>query len=543
MTTRVVNQEILNKGYGDAGASRTKRSTKGFVAESGSPYEDIDYNNYTLRQRARMLYMAAPVATSGIKTNRTNTIGLGLKLNPKIDKDILGLSAEAAESWEKKVKSEFAIWAKNKNACDATGVNDFYGMQQLAFSSWLVSGDVFALRKDYETTWDCPYSLRLHLIEADRIATPIKFTGHQLNYTEGKNEDNGNLIHDGVEVDKNGRIVAYHIRNTYPFQTTVIPNEWVRVKAYGDKTGLPNIIQVMNSERPEQYRGVTYLAQIIEPLLQLRRYTESELMAATIESFFTAFIKTTADTGETGAPMNETSEEEKVSYDPHEYEMGPGETIVMNPNEDVEFGEPKRPASGFESFVHAVCIQIGAALEIPVDLLLKEFKASYSASRGALLEAWKSFKMYRDWFVSDFCEPVYKIWLSEAVARGRIGAPGFFSDIRIQMAWLGSEWIGPSQGQLDPVKEITAEIMAVAQGFSTNEDSTIKLNGGDWNANMNKIGRELERKEQVFGNHEEIKEKQAEISNSVVKVVQNCIKNTIRECMFETRKEGTGDGK
>ena len=57
----------MNKGYGDAGASWHKKATKGFRAMSGSPKEDIDANNYTLRQRARMLYMAAPIATSAIR--------------------------------------------------------------------------------------------------------------------------------------------------------------------------------------------------------------------------------------------------------------------------------------------------------------------------------------------------------------------------------------------------------------------------------------------------------------------------------------------
>lgn len=521
-------RKVQNKGYGEAGASGTKRSLKGFKASSGSPAEDIDYNNHTLRQRARMLYMAAPIATSAIKTNRTNTIGLGLKLNPKIDKDVLGITAERAEEWERNTKREFALWANNKRACDATGVNDFYSMQQLAFSSWLVSGDVFAVRKEYEPTQDMPYSLRLHIVEADRISTPGTFTGLSVSYTEGENPDNHNKIHDGVEVDSNGLIVAYHIRNTYPFQMTTSPAEWKRVLAYGEKTGLPNVIHVMSSERPDQYRGVTYLAQIIEPLLQIRRYTESEITAALVESFFTAFIKTQADANDN--PFNEVGEDgtAEASYDPNEYEMGPGQINVMNPGEDVVLADPKRPASGFEGFVHAICIQMGAALEIPVDLLLKEFNASYSASRAALLEAWKSFKMYREWFVSDFCRPVYRIWLSEAVARGRISAPGFFTDPRVKEAWLGSEWVGPSQGQLDPVKEITAEIMAVEQGFSTNEDSTIRLNGGDWSANMNKLERENERKTQLqkmsSGSGQE-----GNVSNFVLEVIKNEVKKSIEE--------------
>lgn len=528
-------RKMQNKGYGDAGASMQKRALKGFLAQSGNPAEDIDYNNHTLRQRARMLYMAAPIATSAIKTSRTNTVGLGLKLNPKIDRDVLGISAEDAEKWEKNTKTEFALWANEKNACDATGVNNFYGMQQLAYASWLTSGDVVALIKDYGTTKELPYSMRMHIVEADRVATPGEYTGCGINLTEGINKENKNRIHDGIEVDKNGKIVAYHIRNTYPFQNTIKPTEWVRVEAYGEKTGLPNIIHVMNSERPEQYRGVTYLAQIIEPILQIRRYTESELMAALVESFFTVFIKTNAEDLD-DIPMNEIGGEgmEKVTYDPNDYEIGPGLVNVMNPGEDIAAAEPKRPASGFDGFTHAICTQIGAALEIPVDLLLKEFNSSYSASRAALLEAWKSFKMYRDWFTSDFCEPIYKIWLSEAVARGRIPAPGFFTDPRVKAAWLGSEWIGPSQGQLDPVKEITAEIMAVEQGFSTNEDSTIRLNGGDWNANINKLERENERKAQILpGEKKTGYAAGGETTNLVRETVRDCI----REWMREERKE------
>lgn len=526
---------IMDKGYGDAGASIVKKAFKGFTAQSGSPVEDIDEHNYTLRQRTRMLYMASPIATSAIKTNRTNTVGLGLKLNPKINRDVLGLSAEQAEAWERNVKTEFSMWAKDKKACDATGINDFYEMQQLAFTSWLASGDVFVVRKDYGSTMELPYSLRLHIIEADRIATPGSMVGNSLMWTEGINRDNGNKIHDGVEVDKNGCVAAYHITNKYPCQFHAELAEWVRVPAYGENTGLPNIIHVMSSERPEQYRGVPYLAQVIEPLMQIRRYTESELMAAVIESFFTAFVVTKEDAGEN--PFDEAvGESEKVTYDPNEYEMGPGQINVMNPGEEIQLADPKRPASGFENFVRAISKQIGAALEIPVDLLLKEFNASYSASRAALMEAWKSFRMYREWFANDFCRPVYKIWMSEAVARGRVQAPGFFTDPKVKDAWLGSEWVGPSQGQLDPVKEITAEIMSVAQGYSTNEDSTVKLNGGDWNANMNKLERENERKEQIFQTADT-----DGVNDFIRQTIRNCIKESIseevKEIVQETRKQ------
>lgn len=482
-----------NKGYGEAGASWRKKAVKGFNAPSGSPHEDIDFNNYTLRQRARMLYMAAPIATSAIKTNRTNVVGVGLKLKSRIDREVLGLTPEQAEAWQKMTEREFSLWAENKRACDATGMNTFYGLQQLALISWLLSGDCIGVLKQYEVDQLLPYALRVHLIESDRIATPGGCgAGTSINYTTGKNPDTGNTIYDGVEVDSNGMVVAYHIRSTYPFEVGAPTTKWARVLAYQEHTGLPNVVHVVECERPDQYRGVSYLAQVIEPLLQLRRYTESELMAAVIESFFTAFIKTEAPTDD--MPFNQVEGDPPGEpKGPNEYSMGPGQINVMEPGEDVTFASPTRPAGGFDAFVTAICSQIGSALEIPADLLLKKFNASYSASRAALLEAWKAFKMRREWLADDFCRPIYEVWMSEAVARGRIYAPGFFTNPAIRAAYLGSEWLGPSQGQLDPTKEITAEILACSEGFSTHEQSTIRLNGGQWDANVEQLLRENEK--------------------------------------------------
>ncbi|MDM8298074.1 phage portal protein [Enterocloster aldenensis] len=482
-----------NKGYGEAGASWKKRALKGFNAPSGSPREDIDYHNFTLRQRARMLYMAAPIATSAVKTNRTNVVGVGLKLKSRIDREVLGLGPEQAEAWQKKTEREFSLWAESKQACDATGLNNFYGLQQLVLVSWLLSGDCIGVVKQYPTNWRYPYALRVHLIEADRIATPLECgSGMSVHYTTGRNRDNGNAIYDGVEVDKDGNVAAYHIRSTYPFEVGNTGTVWTRIPAYQEHTGLPNVIHVMDSERPDQYRGVSYLAQVIEPLLQLRRYTEAELTAAVIQSFFTAFIKT--DTSKSEVPFNETGMREPGEQrDPNDYHMGPGELNVMNPDEDVTFAEPTHPNGSFEKFTAAISTQVGAALDLPVELALKSFRSSYSASRASLLEGWKGFRMRRQWLADDFCRPLYEVWMSEAVARGRIYAPGFFSNPAIRAAYLGSEWIGPSQGQIDPVKEITAEILACGEGFSTHEQSTIRLNGGQWDANVERLQREAEK--------------------------------------------------
>ena len=514
--------KIKNKGYSQTGASTTKRALKGFVAQSGSPNEDINYNNRTLRQRSRILMASGGIALSAINTNRTNVVGIGLYPKSRINREYLGMSVEDADAWQKRTEMEFSLWANNKRACDAIGINDFYSMQQLVMTSWLASGDCFGLVKRYKPTKLMPYSLRIHVIEADRVSTPG--TSGMGGRTDGK--QNEHKIFDGVEILDNGLIDAYHIRNTYPGDLNAGKTEWVRIPAYGEKSGLPNILHVMNSERPDQYRGVPYLAPVVEAINNIRRYSEAEIMAAIIESFYTAFITTESESTE--IPMNEAipDDEYSVSEDEDEYEMGPATTIKLKPGEGVTFGDPKRPTGGFSTFVRAVSTHVGAALELPADLLEKAFNSSYSAARAALLEAWKAFRMRRRWFRSDFCDPIYEIWMYEAVARGRIIAPGFFDDPLVRQAYLGCIWIGPSQGMLDPTKEISAEVMACEYGLSTYSDSATRLNGSDWDGNISRLSVEFEK-----------------LAEARVKSpdVQELIKESIKEGLKSEGKNGSNN--
>lgn len=487
MQTQVI-REIVNTGYSEGGASTTKKSLKGFRGSSSNTINDIDMNLDILRQRSRNLVMTAPLATSAIKTNRTNVIGSGLKLKSNIDYKTLGITKEQADEWEIKTEKEFELWAESK-WCDSLRLNNFYELQQLALMSWLTNGDVFTVLRNLETKHYRPYGLTIHLIEADRISTPSN-NNISFNKVEGKSKK-GNKIISGVEIDKNGAVIAYHICNQYPQTFNNEKREWVRVEAYGKKTGNPNVLQIMESERCEQYRGVPYLAPVIETLKQITRYTEAELTAAVITAFFTAFIKQT--NGNNEMPFSgSVPDEEQIETDENSYELGAGTINLLGPNEDVVIADPKRPSSGFEPFVNAMSKYIGAALEIPYDLLTKSFMKSYSASRAALLEAWKSFRMRRSWFSNDFNQPIYVVWLSEAIARGRINAPGFFNDPAIKKAWCGAEWIGPAQGQLDPVREVNASILRVNNGFSTREKETTELTGGNFDDNIAQIKREKE---------------------------------------------------
>lgn len=479
---------VSNSGYSEGGASYTKNSLKEFNGNSSTVLNDIDKNLDKLRKRSRNLYMTAPIATSAVNINRTNVIGRGLRLKSRINFEILGLSREEADVWEKYTEIEFSLWADSK-FCDIKRLDNFSALQQIALMGWLLNGDAFAVLKKGTDTQFQPYSLRVQLIEADRITTPD--SNGKTNLV--KELKNGNIIKNGVEINKLGEVVAYHVCNAYP--TDYVKKEWVRVPAFGEKTGIQNIIQVFSGERAEQYRGVPYLAPVIETLKQLTRYTESEVMAAVINAMFSIFIEMEQGGDERG--FNGFEDDESNSNSNFEYKLGTGTINFLEPGEKISTVDPNRPNVNFDTFVSAMTKQIGGALEIPPDMLLKKFDKSYSASRAALMEAWKGFGMRRSWFADDFCQPIYEAWLSEAISLGRIKAPGYFRDPLVRKAWSGAIWNGPAQGQLDPVKEVNAAVERVANGFSTGEIETMSLTGGDFDSNIEQLKLEAQQMAEI----------------------------------------------
>jgi len=470
--------DIINSGYSNYGASHHKKSLLGWLYHSGSANEDIQDNLSTLRQRSRDLYMGSPIATGAIKTMRTNVVGSGLVLKSQVDYEFLGMAEEAAQRLESDIEREFSLWAETE-ACDMERIDNFYELQQLAFLNWLMSGDVIALLQTTERAKQ-PYDLRIRLIESDRLSTP-------------QDMQNNPLIVGGVETNRAGEVVAYHIANNHPLAYEIMnaAQKWQRVKAFGDKTGRRNVVHIMTRERIGQRRGVPFLAPVIEALKQLGRYTEAELVAAVVSGMFAVFIEK-AEAGGDGLPLGEVvaAGEQVDAGDMGSIEIGNGSIIDLGEGEKANAVSPGRPNANFDPFVIAIMRQIGAALEIPYELLVKHFTASYSASRGALLEFWKTIKMYRDWLARDFCQPIFEEWLAEAVAKGRIAAPGFFSDAAIRRAYSGAEWNGPAQGLLNPIQEVTAAEKRVQNGFSTRDREAQEQNGSDFYKNVSQRRRE-----------------------------------------------------
>ena len=468
--------QILNSGYSNYGASTTKKSLAGWLHAGGSSREDIEDNISVLRQRSRDLYMGSPIATGAVKTMRTNVVGRGLHLKPAIDAEVLGISPEEKLQLEKQIEREWRLWAESPD-CDMSRIDNFYELQQLAFINWLISGDCFAVLP-VKPRKNQPYDLRVQLIEADRVCSPDNF------------DTLDNKIVGGVEVDDCGEVVAYHIADHHPLSYAYTDIKWQRVEAYGELTGRRNILAIANRERIGQRRGVPYLAPVIESLKQISRYTDAELVAAVVSGMLTVFIEKADASSENAIGSMIPDEEQVDAEDETSIELAPGAVIDLNEGEKAHDKNPGRPNANFGGFVEAICQQIGAGLEIPYELLVKRFNASYSASKGAREEAWKMFNLYRDWLATDFCQPIYEEWLTEAVAKKRIKAPGFFTDPAIRKAYCAAKWNGPARGMLDPVKEVTAAEKRVQNGFSTRSDETMQMTGSDFYSNIEQLKHE-----------------------------------------------------
>lgn len=464
-------------GYGNHGASTTLNSMVGWLVGGGSAEDDIDLHGSTLRQRSRDLYAGGGLARSGPATLTTNVVAWGIQPKPKIDGAVLGLTDEQCDEWERKTLKEFRLWAENP-MCDAERSKNFFTMQQLAFRSELVSGDCFALfgMKENKRT---PYQTVIRILEADRICTPDT-SGD----SESKETESGGRIVDGVELNREGEVIRYHIANRHPLMETSSQSlEWTAIDAFGKETGYPNILHITTYERPEQRRGIPFVAAQIEQIKQLDRYITSELAANVVSSMLTAFIESEEDDGKAGME-DAVNEDEKVTDDDFQLELAPGAIYDLPPGKKVKEINPLRNNSGFDAFVNTLFTIIGAGYEIPKEVLIKKYESNYTAARAALLDFWRTVKVHRAAFNASFNQPVYEQWLSEAVAIGRIEAPGYFDDPAIRQAWNGCLWMGASMGHVDPLKEVNAAEKRIDLNISTQEQEASEYNGNDWNANI-----------------------------------------------------------
>ena len=454
-------------GYSEGGASRTRPALKSWFPRHLSAKSDIEDNLKTLRERAHDLSINSSLGSAVIETFTSGVIGSGLRVFPKVKAEIIGCDAAQARVLNQRIKREFDLWSSEPLNCDFLRRNNFYELQQILFRCALIDGDAFVLfRRRIPTAYN-PYSLRLQAVDALRVSNPMLSgeLGNNVEMLRGNHR-----IINGIELNRDGCLEALWIANRLWNEPRVSaePIKWQRVRFFGRDTGCKNVLQICKDSRADQCRGVPILAPVIEALKQLARFSEAELGAAIVRSFFSVFF-TQAERDLTFAQITGTATEESDTADlVKEFKLDSPSVTSLPAGVDVKFLDNNKAQSSFAEFTTTFIKNIAAAVNLPVEVLLKTFNSSYSASRAALLQAETEFRNRREAFITDFCKPVYEMFIEEAVALGRIKLPNFDEPIK-RAAYLSAVWMAERSAVLDELKIAQASVLKLEHGLTTYE--------------------------------------------------------------------------
>lgn len=456
------------------GETRYKAASRSRDVFGAASIDDADgatlHDLPTLRARSAELCRNNPLALAAGNAEVTNVVGTGLRLNASVDREALKLSDTDADAIEAQLEAEWRLFSESPNSDLARGLS-FPAQQALAYRSHFERGDhfiAFVSLQQPRPGW--PYSFALQHIEADRVSNPH----HQ--------RDTERLVA-GMEKDAQGAPIAIHVANQHPgaLLRHGQPLTWTRLPIWGQRTGRRLVLHLTQQLRPGQTRGVPALAPVLEVLKQLDKYIDAEVDRAANSALFMAFLTTRDELSDTFGPERDefhSSLAKKIEQG--KYAIGPSSVARLYPGDTLEFADPKSPNPNAEVFIKTFATLVGAALEIPAEVLLRHFSSSYSAARGALLMAWQHFNQRRDWLATNPCQPTYEAVITDAIAAGRLSLPGFMDDPFARQAWLGADWIGDAPQQIDENKAVSAARERVEAGFSTHKRETAQLTGQDY---------------------------------------------------------------
>ncbi len=475
--------QVMPSGSWD-GARNDLRELRDWGPSVGSAITDNVGDLPAIRARVRDLLRNAPIAAGTRQTVRMGVVGTGLNLYPRVVRDLLlrrrpDLTPEAIAAYETAAAELWWAWS-DSTSCDIERSRKFRALTGQAFSAAWTDGDMLVIRRHAVRAGDV-LSLKLQFIEADRLSTPDHL----------KHDP---WITDGIERDADGAPVAYWVEDQHPGERFFRPGvrTWTRQPAFGPD-GQRRVLHVRNlstEDRIGALRGMPSLAPVIVHLKQVARYSNSELMRNIVASLFTVFVE--SPEGAMGGAAMAPIDPNNPPANDWEMRLDTGAIVEAPHGKTIKLATPPGPSGTFDPFMQSMFRQLGAAVNVPYELIIRHFSASYSASRAAVNFAYEAFAMMGAWLEDDFVSPIYEWFLYESVASGLLVAPGFLEDTLARRAYSNFRLQGPVAPQLDPLKEAVAAGERMDNLLSTLEEETAKTTGGDWNDNLAQLRKERE---------------------------------------------------
>ncbi len=457
------------------------------------PIIDYRLDYAALSARSWQAYLESEIARTVLNRYGIWIIDKGLKLQCSPAKKILeseGVNINT-EEFNSIVEARYNLWSKSKHA-------SFNGMQSLndiskdAFKNAKIGGDVLVVLRIVKG------KLKIELIDGVHLHSPLFQIAEK-----GKNR-----IINGVEIDKNGRHIRYHIPQG-------LGEDTIKIDAWSKSTGLRMAFLVYGSKyRTNSLRGLPSITTSLETLKKLERYKEAAVGSAEerqkIPYFFehndssdgsTPFIDSVTQTfsggGDEGVvPIDEQGEilanKVAITTGKQVFNMTKGSKVVsVDSKQEMFFKE------FYETNANIIC----AALGIPPNVAFSLYNDSFSASRAATKDWEHTINVERDDFKAQFYDPIFTMWMHIEVLSGKINAPGFIEASRsenfmVTEAYLNNRFTGPMFPHIDPLKEVKAEREKLGPllkhiPLGTVEQSTENLFSGDSVSNVEQAGEEL----------------------------------------------------
>lgn len=444
---------------------------------------------WTLRARSVQLFETNPYARGIVRRLVINEINTGLHLEATPAESILGYPEDGLAEWSESTENLFELWGRNPRLCDHAERQTFGALTAQARLESVVSGDVLCvLIQDKRTKLP-----RVQLVNGACVQTPLS--------QEGKGE--GNVIRHGVELDAEGRHVAFWIRKE---DANSITPTFQRLPAVGPKSGRRQAwILYGTDKRLDDVRGKPLLALVLQSLAEIDEYRESTQRKAALISKLAIYIAKGEDKPGSrplsgGAQRRVVATATDVTGTKRSFktaDLGAGTVIdELQHGETPHAFQSQGAVDDYADFEAAIVQNFAWSNNIPPEILQLSFKNNYSASKAAINE----FKIYldvaRQSFADDFSQPVYNEWLFCSVLNGTIDAPGFLDSSRdparydVWAAWCLADWTGHIKPEVDLVKQADGYAKLVAEGFITRGRAARELTGTKVSKNLQQLARE-----------------------------------------------------
>lgn len=326
---------------------------------------------------------------------------------------------------------------------EVTWTHDMSQVQRLICRSWLRDGEAFAQRLigpvaqlDHGTR--VPYSQEL--MEADMV--PMDY-------------DNGDRIRQGIERNAWGRVTTYWVLKHKP-------GDMLTLRGGDDVKPIPaaRMLHIALRDRIGQLRGVTKFASVITRMEDLKDFEESERIAAKLAARLCAYVKRNAPV-ETGYEAPTDQEGNPIN---RLIEMSPGTIIdTLVAGEEIGLIDTKRPNPNLIHWRDGQLRAFAAGIGASYSSVSRNYNGSYSAQRQELVEQWVNYAAMTDLFTELYMRPTWSDFVLAADLSGVVRTPAGIKPGTADSCLF----VAPSMPWIDPLKEISAWVMAVQAGFAS----------------------------------------------------------------------------